>query len=106
MADIKLSTRTEFDSTIEKGVTLVDFNADWCGPCRAQDPIISELGDVYEGRARVAKVNIDENRDVALTLGIHSIPTIIIFKEGKEINRFVGLQNAKTLNKVLSEIID
>jgi thioredoxin 1 len=87
---------------ISQGVALVDFNAPWCGPCRAMDPILEGLEKAYSGRARVMKVNVDENRDMAMGLGVQSIPTLLIFKEGREIERFVGIQSARTLAEALN----
>ena len=105
MVEIQLSSRAEFEKSIEKGVGLVDFNAPWCAPCRAMEPVIGKLADAYEGRAFILKVNIDENLEIALHLGIQSIPTIIIFKEGIERSRFVGLQGADTLGRALENVM-
>lgn len=92
-----LSSINEFESAIEKGISLVDFNAPWCAPCRAQDPIIEQLAIRFEGKVLVAKLNINENREIAMKLGIQSIPALIIFKNGKEVQRLVGLQSEDTL---------
>lgn len=99
------SLEKNFDLSISKGVTLVDFNAPWCKPCRAQEPIIHALKKIYRGAANVAMLNIDENREIAFKLGIQSIPTIIIYKDGMEMNRFIGLQNNETLAKALQRLI-
>jgi thioredoxin len=99
-------TQKKFEQSILHGVTLVDFDAPWCAPCRAQQPIIDTVKKRYLGKAAVKKINIDDNRDIALHLGIQSIPTIIIFKEGKEMNRFIGIQTAEMLNRVLKKLID
>lgn len=96
-----LSSINEFESAIGKGISLVDFNAPWCAPCRAQDPIIEQLAVRFEGKALVAKLNINENREIAIKLGIQSIPALIIFKNGKEIQRLVGLQSEDTLSDAL-----
>jgi len=98
MLKTKLDSQKNLSKTIKRGVALIDFNAPWCAPCRAQDPIIAKLEESYLGRACIAKVNIDKHREIAMNLGIQSIPTIILFKEGKEINRFIGLQSAETLS--------
>jgi thioredoxin 1 len=103
--DIELASQQNFEDTIKQGVTLVDFNAPWCAPCRSQDPIISELKKSYSGRAVVAKVNIDTNQSVAFELGIQSIPTIIIFNAGHEVSRFVGLQPARVLSSALDRVL-
>jgi thioredoxin 1 len=99
------SSGKNFDLSIASGITLVDFNAPWCKPCRAQEPIINALKKVYRGAAKVAMLNIDENREIALKLGIQSIPTIIIYKDGMEMNRFVGLQNNETLAEALQRLV-
>ena len=106
MTEIALSSKKDFNETIERGVSLVDFNAPWCAPCRIQDPIITELEETYSEKAAIAKMNIDENQKLALSLGIQSIPTIIIFKEGKELSRFVGLQTVKTLSTAIDTALD
>ncbi|RPH48534.1 MAG: thioredoxin [Desulfobacteraceae bacterium] len=106
MSELGLSLQKNFDKMIESGLCLVDFNAPWCGPCRLQEPVINELEQRYKGKANVVKINIDENSNVAMKLGIQSIPTIILFKNGKEVSRLVGLQTAATLNRVLKENID
>ena len=88
-----------------KGVTLVDFNADWCAPCKALEPIIKNLIKQYENRASIIEINIDEHRTLATQYMVQSIPTLIIFKEGKEIKRFIGLQSETTITKSLDEAI-
>ena len=77
----------DFNEVIRKGVTLVDFNAPWCAPCHAQEPILSKIARQFEGKASVVAVNIDDSRKTARNFGIRSIPTLIIFKNGKEIQR-------------------
>lgn len=100
-----LATTNEFKQSIETGVSLVDFNAPWCGPCRAQEPIIQQLSEQFTGKAIIAEMNIDDNQETAVALGIQSIPTLAVFKNGKEVQRFVGLQSSKTLTQALEEII-
>jgi thioredoxin 1 len=95
----------DFENTIENGVTLVDFNAPWCAPCRAQEPILDEVQKTFKDQATVAKIDIDKNQEIAMKLGIQSIPTLIVFKDGAEITRFVGLQDAGTLDRALSTVI-
>jgi thioredoxin 1 len=100
-----LATTNEFKQSIETGVSLVDFNAPWCSPCRAQEPIIQQLSEQFTGKATIAEMNIDDNQETAIALGIQSIPTLAVFKNGKEVQRFVGLQSSKTLTQALEEII-
>jgi len=94
-----------FHKAIQYGVTLVDFNAPWCAPCRSQEPIIEVLARRFKGKALVASLNVDEHGDVAAQFGIMSIPTLIIFKENKEIERFVGLQPEGTLSEALKSLL-
>jgi len=69
---------------------LVDFWAVWCGPCRMIAPIVEELSSEYEGKAKIGKMNVDENRDVPMKYGIRSIPTLLIFKDGEVVDKLVG----------------
>jgi len=102
----ELTSAKDFEATIEADVALVDFNAPWCAPCRSQEPIIKQLADRFDGKAIIAAMNIDENRDTAVKLGVQSIPTLIVFKNGNEVQRFVGLQSEDTLAGTLEELID
>ena len=76
---------------------LVDFYADWCGPCKMMSPIIEELAAELDGKAKVGKINVDENPDIAVEYNVMSIPTLIIFKNGKEEKRLVGLRDKEEL---------
>ncbi len=82
---------------------LVDFYADWCGPCRALAPIIEEVARDLEGRMKVAKLNVDENDKLSLNYGVQSIPTLILFREGKEIERIIGYLPKAQLIKILEK---
>ena len=76
---------------------LVDFYADWCGPCNAMAPVIEELATELDGKAKVGKINVDNNPDIAVEYNVMSIPTLIIFKNGKEEKRLVGLRDKEEL---------
>ncbi len=83
---------------------LVDFWAAWCGPCQMMGPIIEELAKELEGKYKIGKMNVDENRETAAKYGIMSIPTLIIFKGGKEVKQLVGLQNKESLRGELEKV--
>lgn len=94
-----------FQEKLKKGVTLIDFNAPWCAPCRAQEPVIQKLTNLYRGRAAIIEINIDDHNLLATEYGVQSIPTLIIFKEGKEMKRFVGLQSEAAIAESLDEAL-
>ena len=83
-------TSANFDETIGKGKVLVDFWASWCGPCRMVAPIIEELAAEYDGRAIVAKVDVDNEGELASRYNVMSIPTVIFFENGEEVKRLIG----------------
>jgi thioredoxin 1 len=86
-----------FDSQIRNGTTLVDFWAPWCGPCRMQGPILDRVAMQIQGKATVAKLNVDDAPGVATSYGIQSIPTLILFRNGEAVRRFVGVQSEAAL---------
>jgi thioredoxin 1 len=100
-------TDSDFESTIKNSATpvLVDFWAEWCGPCRRIAPIIDELAAEYEGRLAVGKVNIDEHQDAATQFGVSSIPTLILFKDGQPAERIVGALPKEELEDVIKRVI-
>jgi thioredoxin 1 len=79
-----------FDETVNSGVSLVDFWAPWCGPCRMVAPVIEELSKDYDGKANICKVNTDEEQDIAIKYGIRSIPTLLVFKDGEVVDQLIG----------------
>jgi thioredoxin 1 len=84
-----------FEATVKEGVSLVDFWAPWCGPCRMIAPVIEELANDFEGKANICKINTDEEQDLAVKFGIRSIPTVLIMKDGEIVDTLVGA-NSKT----------
>ena len=94
---VKELNSDNFKAIIDKGVTLVDFWAPWCGPCKMQAPVLEEAAIMIKDKAKIAKVNVDESFDIAGQFGIQAIPTMVLFKEGNEIARFIGLQQKEKL---------
>lgn len=86
-------TDENFQQTIATGVTLVDFHATWCGPCRMIAPIVEQLSGMMQGKAQIAKLDIDQAQQTTNSLQITSVPTVILFKDGKEVKRVVGVKD-------------
>jgi thioredoxin 1 len=91
-----------FTDTVAQGVVLVDFYADWCGPCRMLSPILEALASEMDGKMQVAKLDVDHAPNTTTTYQITSVPTMIVFKNGKEADRIVGLKDLETLKKIVS----
>ncbi len=104
MADPINLTDGEFDTTINSGqVVLVDFWAEWCGPCRMIAPSIKNMANDYEGKAVISKLDVDTNPATAASYGVSSIPTVMIFKDGEIAERFVGVQPQSVLAAALEK---
>lgn len=94
-----------FKKEIASGVTVVDFYADWCGPCKMLAPAVSKLADEFEGKAKIAKLNVDQASDIAAEYNVMSIPTVIAFKDGKPVDKSVGLTSKDELSKMIHKIL-
>ena len=97
---MKQVNRVEFEETIKEGLILVDFFATWCGPCKMLSPILDELSEEVKD-VKFIKVDVDEEGDLAREYGVMSIPTIILFENGKEVKRFTGFMNKEEFVKFL-----
>lgn len=95
-------TKDNFSQSVESGVSLVDFWAPWCGPCKMQLPIVEELAGELAGQATIAKINVDEEPELASQFGVMSIPTLILFKDGQPVDKMVGLQSKDALKTKIS----
>lgn len=105
MANVLEIGDSNFAETVKTGVTLVDFWAPWCGPCRMQGPIVDKVAGKVAGKAKVAKVNVDDGTRTAAQYGIRSIPTTIVFKDGKPVQQFVGVQSEAQLVAAIEKAV-
>jgi thioredoxin 1 len=108
MASPKIITLTQdnFASEVLQSPTpvLVDFWAEWCGPCKAVAPILDELADEYEGKVKIGKINIDEQQGVAAEYGIRAIPTLLLFNKGQVADQIVGLRSKRDLKSSFERV--
>ncbi len=107
MADVAVTDQT-FDEEVLKSQTpvLVDFWAEWCGPCKIVAPTIEKLGEKYKGKLKVTKMNVDDNPNVPSQYGIMSIPTIYIFKDGKPQKSLIGAQPEEAFDRAIGEVLN
>jgi thioredoxin 1 len=103
--DIVLLTRDNFALTTNKGLVLVDYWATWCKPCQLQGPIVAGIAEQFKGKLTVGKCDIDQNRELANTYNIQSIPTLILFKDGLPVETLVGLQSKGSLEEVIGKYL-
>lgn len=101
----KIESNQEFEETIQKeSNVVVDFYADWCGPCQALSPTLEELSKDFEGKVKIIKVNVDNQPEIAQRFSIRSIPTIVFFKNQKAIETIIGARTKDELQKKISAL--
>lgn len=98
-------TASNFDEVTSKGVSMVDFWAPWCGPCRMLAPVIDELAGDFAGKANVCKVNTDEEQDLAVKFGIRSIPTVIYMKDGQIMDQTIGAASKQAFTDKINSLL-
>ena len=98
-------TDANFKEASKEGVAVVDFWAQWCGPCRMVTPIIDELSTEYDGKATIGKVNVDEHSETSAAYGVRSIPTIIVLKDGEIFHKHVGVITKAALSQKIEEAL-
>jgi thioredoxin 1 len=105
---VKDITDSSFETEVMKSdlPVLVDFWAEWCGPCRMMTPVVEAVAQKFEGTARVFKLNVDDNPSVTQRFGIKGIPTMIVFKGGKEAERLVGATNEGAITRIIQGQVD
>lgn len=106
MEIIKL-TKDNFEQEVLKSEkpVLVDFYADWCGPCKMMAPVVEELAELYDGKAKVGKLNVDNNEEIAMKYGVMSIPTLLVIKNGQVEAKMVGVQKREVLMDALDKAL-
>lgn len=97
MSVLKITSENFEEEVLQGETVLIDFFANWCGLCKMMSPVIDEIAQELEGKVKVGKINVDENQDLAMKYQVMSIPTILVFKEGKIAKTFVGVRDKKEL---------
>jgi len=97
--------KAQFEAQLTGKIVLADFSAAWCAPCRAMAPVIKDLAGDFDGRATIVEIDIENEKELATEFMVHSIPTLILFENGQEKKRFVGLQSKSALEEGLNALL-
>jgi thioredoxin 1 len=100
-----LQTEKEFDNLIEKGIVLVDFFAEWCGPCKIMSPILDSISEKYNDSVLILKVNVDNFPDLAKTYNVMSIPTLILFQDGEQVDLLTGVRTKAAISSIIDKLV-
>lgn len=102
MSVLKITSENYEEEVLNsKEKILIDFYADWCGPCKMMAPVVEEIAEELAGKIKVGKVNVDENQDLAMEYGIMSIPTLVVIENGKAVKTLVGFRSKQELKEIL-----
>lgn len=102
---VKIVDKNTFDDAVKEGVVLVDFFADWCGPCKMLSPVLDELAEDLEGKATIVKVNVDKDNALAAKYQVSSIPSLKLFKDGKIVDETMGFQPKAKLAELVNKAL-
>lgn len=105
MSKVKHLTQANFATETAQGVALIDFWAEWCGPCRMLGPVLDQVAEAVEGKAMVGKINVDEAQELAVKFSVRSIPALFVLKDGQVAQQFIGVQDKSTLLKAITEAL-
>lgn len=102
---VKQLNDVDFDAAVSGGITLVDFWAPWCAPCKAMGPVFGELADSLEDQVTLAKVDVNENPGLATKFRVQSIPLLVLLKDGQEVDRVIGVHSANDLRGMIQRVV-